>query len=1217
MRKHVRALLAMLLSLVLLLQCVPFHAVAQEVDVQLSAADNTVQVVEGEFDETSNEENTEVQKRAVEDDLLPGDSYEESTTEELQLQTEVLEGEAVGEMRSLRTLSEDSSVLSNTFTLTSAKYKGYQRLTNVYYKDSQGNDLQATVSGNIDYELGDPVDFEGTYGILLDPEIAPLYDLSRVYVQLTNEQKNFRYLQLNTARSVGDNNNDYRIYFYMTSLDQCRVGGEYRGTWYTLNMNKNTNDVYIVYDRVANPSFKAIEKVEGEGQVAHPVIGAEFTLYTDANCYTAFSYKDREVVQAVSDENGIVSFGKIPFGTYYMKETVVPAGYKDEGIIRKLEVDEAHALELPDVEHVDADGSTILSSIKQTRLKVVWPEGENLDEHTVTIELDSQGNKVGEWTLRHSLNEKDDWAQTITGLDHRLSYVVTETKFDDKALAETDWVPTITKHDDSEETDFYQVTEFRRGLRYALVTNRGQALSGSASGLGVTTGVTVESDVSGSYVDGHVVTSDMIWEAVNVTDDGVITLRNVTTGMYLNYVSNEWKLDTNPSIKVRRTLNATEQNPNINLYFRENMNVAMPTYLRINDSDAIEASATAPTGGLFSVYQETEVFTETVTIMNRHPTYSVRIRNMSYPVDEKPVAGMTYTLSSQDEMIERQLVAGEDGYLIEQSAPSVNDLQLPAKAYTLTQTSSKDGYQPWTKPVTFTVLRVGLLRVTPREQEIPSYTYVQTAAEGETWSYLELHVPNQELATYTIDVTGDNDSPGPFTFVTTVNGVEQEPFTIASGGSKQIVLPVGATFVVRQTTGGRVTKVAAGDADAVRGRSYVEDEGVVSGGKAIHFYNYKPICKIDHGGTEEPFESLNEAVGYARSELNGTATVQMIVDYVIPAGDTVSLEAGDRITLTTAAQTAGSEYCYEGEGVASVSHGLASSALFSVKEDGMLALRDITIQGVDEGAGPSVLLSATSKLKLSGLVRIDGNPDNVGNLVLADDATGSELEIADDLTQGSHVLVWAGSSEMDGVSLYIDEPFGITTASSASAVKGLEYLVSQKEPSVMASAGDGNQVIWMAHPSVEISFVIEGSHADLTKKFAFEYGDQLFYLGNGETMRLENLRSDQTYTFTQTDKDVTPAPEYGTPSYNPRLSVNTADDSSASARATLKSNDARVLVLSDLRATRSDPVCITITNVFSYDGALPTGIEDNTPIWAAVVVACLCLMAVLLRRRVR
>lgn len=1209
MRRNVRTLLVLLLSLVLLLQGVPFHAVAQEVDVLPPPEDNAVQVVEEEPNKNPDEEVIDVQEEAVEEDSSEEGSSEENATEELQPQSDAPQDAEDGDSPSFETQDDDSVVLSNTFTLTSAKYNGYKRSTKVYYKDSQGGDLQATVSGNIDYGLGEQVDFEGTYGELLDPEIASLYDLSRVYVQLTNEQKNFRYLELNTARSVGDNSNDYKIYLYKTGLDQCRVGGEYRGTWYTLNTNNDTNIVYIVFDRVANPSFKAIEKVDGVGQVAHPVVGAEFTLYTDENCYTAFSYKGREV-KAVSDENGTVSFGKIPFGTYYMKETVVPAGYKDEGIIRELKIDEEHALELDDVEHVDADGSTILSSIKQTTLKVVWPEGEDLSEHTVTIQLNSQGEKVDAWTI----GQADNWTKTITDLDHRLSYVVSETKFDNQDLTDTDWVPTITKHDDSKETDFYQVIKFRQGLRYALITDSGQALSGSASGLGLTTGVQVGSDVSGKYVDGQGVTNDMIWEAVNVADDGVITLRNVATGKYLNYVDSSWTLDTNQSIKVRRTLTATEENPNINIYFRENMNGAAATYLSISDGNIV-ASSTAPSGGLFSVYQETEVFTETVTITNRHPTYDVRIRNMAYPAKNTPVAGMTYTLTSQNATITKQLVAGEDGYLVEQGASDAIGLQLPANVYTLTQTGWKDGYQRWMQPVTFTVLRVGLLRVTPKEQEIPNYAYVQTAPAGETWNYLKLHVPNQELATYTVDVAGDNDSPGPFMFVATVNGINQESFALISGESQQLVLPVGATFEVRQITGGHVTKVAAGTANVVRGRSYSESAGVVSGGNAIHFYNYRPICKIDRDGTEEPFESLNEAIGYARSQMDGTALVQMLVDYAIPANDAVSLQEGDCITLTTAVQTVGSEYWYEGEGVATVSRGLASSALFSVVADSTLALRDIAVLGVAEAAEPSVLLAASSKLELSGLVQIDGNPSDVGNLVLAADATGSELEIAGDLDAGSHVLVWGESSEMDGVSLYADEPFGITTASSASTVTGLEYLVSQKDSNVTASAGDGNQVIWMAHPSVEITLVIEGDHANLNKKFAFEYGSQNFDLGNGETITLYEMRSSQTYTFTQTDTDVTPTPEYGTASYNPHLSVTTTEGSSASVRASLKSSDARVLTLSNLRASPDDPAKVTITNVFSIDGALPTGIEDNVGVWTGIAIACGVLIFLLLLRR--
>ncbi|MDO4797169.1 MAG: SpaA isopeptide-forming pilin-related protein [Coriobacteriales bacterium] len=1278
MRKRIHALLALLLSLVLTLQCLPFQVVAQEIEVQQSQQleqpqqsfeESTVEVV----DESPHEEVVDAQQEVLVDSALEkGMAQEEASLQNSAVPdviTQTSSGEESEEGFALRTQSsgDDAEQLRDTFTLTSATYNNHQRATTVHFVDSQGNKLNGLVPANTVYELGEPVDFMGTYGEKLDPEIASLYDLSRVYVKLSNEQKNFRYMELNSARVVGDNSSDYRIFLYMTGINQCRAGGEFRGTWYTLNSNGATNDVYIVFDRVANPSFYAVESTS-----SNPVVGAEFTLYTDENCYTAFTYKDR-VVKAVSGDDGKVSFGKIPFGTYYMKETKVPAGYKDEGIIRTLVIDKAHETELDNVVHVDADGSTILSSIKKTTFKVKWQTSSIHDNiSSVTVNFSSQGVSKRDVVI----NESSGWETTIEGLDHRLSYVISETMIDEQAIAATDWVPTIQKEEsvETEETAYYQVTDFREGMCYVLVAGD-KALSGSGAGLGLTGGVSTARETIENY-DGSSMDADrkitsavdegMTWTATKVTADGVITLKNDATGKYLNLVRNTWTLDANPSIKVRRTLTSNEQSPNTNLYFRENMNYAAATYLSI-DGDSIVASLSEPSNPddtvnprLFGIYQETTVLTETVTITNRHTTYDVRIRNMAHPSGE-PVAGMRYTLQKGNDGAPTYLTAGIDGYL---HLDSSNDttLELPAGTYTLTQVNrgSNANYREWAQPVTFTVLRVGMLRVVAKDQEFPNYAYVQTAPEGQAWDYLKLHVPNQELTTYTINASGDG---GPFAFSATVDGTSLESFTLPSvqENSHSIVLPVGATFAVTQTTGGRVTKVAAADGattpletNAVRGKTFVEK--VVSGGKTIHFYNYTPICKIVHDGQDQPFESLAQAIGYARSKMNGAATIEMLVDYDMPANDFVSLEEGDNITLTTATpKTNEIEFGYIGDGsFATLTRGSSTTTTppFSVPAGATLALTNIAVKGDDlgEGSGPSVSLAKSSKLKLSGLVQIDGNPSDVGNLVLAGDATGEELEITDNLSEGSNVLVWGENTQMDGLSLYADEPFGVTTAPSSSSVSGLEYLKSQKGPSVTASAGDGNQVIWMAQPAVQIEFKVEGKFANREKKFSFRIdlpegaqsitwkldgvqqetplsrSNNTFTLANGQTITLEGLRSNQSYVLTQTTSDngpsdpgVTPAPIYGTESYNPTLSVpisaGSVGSESPSVHAHLQSNDARVLTLSSIRALPDAPATLTIINVYSIDGSLPTGIEENVGIWSAIVVVCGALVIVVLFRR--
>ena len=59
--------------------------------------------------------------------------------------------------------------------------------------------------------------------------------------------------------------------------------------------------------------------------------GAEFGLYTDEKAQSAYKVKDKDVT-AISDDNGVVKFEKLPYKTdgttsYYIKETKAPSGY--------------------------------------------------------------------------------------------------------------------------------------------------------------------------------------------------------------------------------------------------------------------------------------------------------------------------------------------------------------------------------------------------------------------------------------------------------------------------------------------------------------------------------------------------------------------------------------------------------------------------------------------------------------------------------------------------------------------------------------------------------------------------------------------------------------------------------------------------------------------------------------------------------------------------
>jgi hypothetical protein len=95
-----------------------------------------------------------------------------------------------------------------------------------------------------------------------------------------------------------------------------------------------------------------------------PVGGAEFALYTDAECNTPLVYMNAEV-KATSNEQGLVSFGEIPQGTYYMKETVTPEGYKKLTNIYTVVVD--GTTPIASVVHSVDDGDTIIPDVEEMK----------------------------------------------------------------------------------------------------------------------------------------------------------------------------------------------------------------------------------------------------------------------------------------------------------------------------------------------------------------------------------------------------------------------------------------------------------------------------------------------------------------------------------------------------------------------------------------------------------------------------------------------------------------------------------------------------------------------------------------------------------------------------------------------------------------------------------------------------------------------------------
>lgn len=119
-------------------------------------------------------------------------------------------------------------------------------------------------------------------------------------------------------------------------------------------------------------------------------------------------------------------------------------------------------------------------------------------------------------------------------------------------------------------------------------------------------------------------------------------------------------------------------------------------------------------------------------------------------------------------------------------------------------------------------------------------------------------------------------------------------------------------------------------------------------------YMTQPLCKIvDTNRREHAFYSLQEAVAWSRDHRDaaysdGTATIQMLVDYSMEAGDRLALKEGDNIRLTTAARAGGEKFKFKGLGASAVitrSSGFETESMITASEGASLCLTGITLDG--------------------------------------------------------------------------------------------------------------------------------------------------------------------------------------------------------------------------------------------------------------------------------
>lgn len=197
-------------------------------------------------------------------------------------------------------------------------------------------------SGN--YPNGDPVSGAVTFKISKEDNTAPT-----LYTYDTESEKysKIEYTDEATAGTVSYNPADGAgnvvVYLDPGTYTISEEGLPLHTVKVTATDNKDKNaDNKTVAVSDTTVTFYNKEQlgkiiVEKTGQKTNetniPLKDAIFGLYTDENCTEA-----SKVAQAATDNNGFIEFGRLPYGTYYVKEITAPTGYIKDNKVYTCEI---------------------------------------------------------------------------------------------------------------------------------------------------------------------------------------------------------------------------------------------------------------------------------------------------------------------------------------------------------------------------------------------------------------------------------------------------------------------------------------------------------------------------------------------------------------------------------------------------------------------------------------------------------------------------------------------------------------------------------------------------------------------------------------------------------------------------------------------------------------------------------------------------------------
>lgn len=134
-----------------------------------------------------------------------------------------------------------------------------------------------------------------------------------------------------TITEVGDSNSNYTAEWISKSgkVDPASISLDEKGTaaWTLNNATFNQDTTVAFLNEMKSPVLKLLKVSAADGRT--PVPGVKFTLYADEQLSKVVTNLDGKLLEnIVTDAAGSADFGKLNYGTYYLKETETVEGYE-------------------------------------------------------------------------------------------------------------------------------------------------------------------------------------------------------------------------------------------------------------------------------------------------------------------------------------------------------------------------------------------------------------------------------------------------------------------------------------------------------------------------------------------------------------------------------------------------------------------------------------------------------------------------------------------------------------------------------------------------------------------------------------------------------------------------------------------------------------------------------------------------------------------------